>query len=166
MITNLIEPCMRKMILNHLTGNNCPEFLNGLLSSYFYKLTLESGFLEFYGDSRFQSFLRSNASEVFIEKDALKKCSKCTAEHSCFKKYQSFLNQNFKHNQAHIRYLNVTNKLSFEPRFSMLNTNSYYTKSKHLYSLDSLLNLPLPFPISSSLPINLPQRILISLQNC
>ena len=60
------------MILNHLTGNNCPEFLNRLLRSYFYKLTLESGFLEFYGDSRFQSFLRSNASEVFIEKDALK----------------------------------------------------------------------------------------------
>ena len=54
MITNLIEPCMGKMILNHLTGNNCPEFLNGLLRSYFYKLTLESGCLEFYGDSPFQ----------------------------------------------------------------------------------------------------------------
>ena len=46
MITNLIEPRMGKLILNNLIGNNCPEFYNGLLESYFFKLTLESDFLE------------------------------------------------------------------------------------------------------------------------
>ena len=55
MVTNLIESCMGKMILNHLIGNNCPEFLNGLLGSYFYKLTLEKGCLQLYLDSRFQN---------------------------------------------------------------------------------------------------------------
>ena len=30
MITYLIEPCVGKLILNHLNGNNCPEFRNEL----------------------------------------------------------------------------------------------------------------------------------------
>ena len=46
MITNLIEPRMRKVTLNHLIGNNCPEFRNGLLNAYFFKLALGSGCLE------------------------------------------------------------------------------------------------------------------------
>ena len=46
MITNLIEPCMGKLILNHLIGNICSEFRNGLLDSYFFKLTLGSDCLE------------------------------------------------------------------------------------------------------------------------
>ena len=33
---------MGKLILNHLVGNNCPEFRNGLLDSDFFKLTLGS----------------------------------------------------------------------------------------------------------------------------
>ena len=46
MATNLIEPCMGKLILNHLTGNNCPDFRKEDLDSYFFKLTLGSDCLE------------------------------------------------------------------------------------------------------------------------
>ena len=46
MIINLIKPRMRKLILNHLIGNNCPEFRNGLLNSYFFKLNLGNDCLE------------------------------------------------------------------------------------------------------------------------
>ena len=42
MITELVEPRMEKLILNHLTENNCTEFLDGRLDSYFLKLTLRS----------------------------------------------------------------------------------------------------------------------------
>ena len=41
-IANLIEPCMWKLILNHLKVDNCPEFCNGLLDSYCFKLNLRS----------------------------------------------------------------------------------------------------------------------------
>ena len=37
---------MGKLILNHLIGNNYPEFRNGLLDRYFFKLTLGSDCLE------------------------------------------------------------------------------------------------------------------------
>ena len=40
MISNLIETCTQKLILNHLTGNNCPGFCNYILDRYFFKLTL------------------------------------------------------------------------------------------------------------------------------
>ena len=33
MITNLIELCVEKLILNHLNGNNCSDFRNELLDS-------------------------------------------------------------------------------------------------------------------------------------
>ena len=46
MINNLIESSMGKMILHRLIGNNCPEFRNGLLDSYFFKLTLGSDCVE------------------------------------------------------------------------------------------------------------------------
>ena len=46
MIMNLIKPRVGKLLLNNLIGNNCPEFRNGRLDSYFFKLTLESGCLE------------------------------------------------------------------------------------------------------------------------
>ena len=46
MMTDLIEPRMEKLILNHLIGNNCPVFRNGSLGSYFFKLTLGSDYLE------------------------------------------------------------------------------------------------------------------------
>ena len=46
MITTLIKQRMLKLILNHLIGNNCPDFLNGLLDSYFFKLNLGSDCLE------------------------------------------------------------------------------------------------------------------------
>ena len=42
----LPELRMGKLILNHLIWNNCPEFCNGLLGSYFFKLTLESDYVE------------------------------------------------------------------------------------------------------------------------
>ena len=34
------------LILNHLIENNCPQFRDGLLDSYFFKLTLGSDCLE------------------------------------------------------------------------------------------------------------------------
>ena len=43
MITNLIEPRTGK--LKHFIGNNHPEFCNGTLDSYYFKLTLGSDFL-------------------------------------------------------------------------------------------------------------------------
>ena len=48
MITSLIKRCMGKLILNRLIGNNCSGFPNGLLESYFFKLTLKSDCLERY----------------------------------------------------------------------------------------------------------------------
>ena len=39
MITDLIEPDVRKLILHNLTGNNSPEFHNGFLDSYLFKLS-------------------------------------------------------------------------------------------------------------------------------
>lgn len=47
-IKSLIERRIRKLILNHLIKNCCPEFRNGLLYSYFSKLTLGNAFLELY----------------------------------------------------------------------------------------------------------------------
>ena len=38
MITNLIEPRMGKLMLNHLIGKNCPEFLNGLLWDFVFSI--------------------------------------------------------------------------------------------------------------------------------
>ena len=46
MINYLIELPMGKLILNHFIGNNCPEFPDGLLDSYFSKLTLGSDCLK------------------------------------------------------------------------------------------------------------------------
>ena len=46
MITYLVELCVGKMILNHSNENNCPEFGNELLNSYFFKLILGSDCLE------------------------------------------------------------------------------------------------------------------------
>ena len=46
MITNLMELRMGKVILNRLTGNNCREFCNGPLDSYFFRLTLGNDCLE------------------------------------------------------------------------------------------------------------------------
>ena len=48
MINNLIEPCLGKVLLNHLIGNSCPKFRNGLLGIYFSKLTSGSDCLELY----------------------------------------------------------------------------------------------------------------------
>ena len=44
MITNLIKSRLEKLVLNHLIGNNCPMFRNGLLD--FFKLTSGSDYLE------------------------------------------------------------------------------------------------------------------------
>ena len=83
MITNLIEPRMGKLILNYLIGNNCPEFCDGILDSYFIKLTLESDCLELcFLDSRFKNQL----DLVILQKD------------------QSLSNQSFKHSSAHMLF--------------------------------------------------------------
>ena len=46
MSTNLTEPGMGTLTLNHLIGNNSPVFRNGLLGSYFFKWTLGDDCLE------------------------------------------------------------------------------------------------------------------------
>ena len=127
-ITNLIEPRMGKLILNHLTGNNCPEFHNGLLDSYFFKLTLGSDFGNFVSESRFEN----HPDSVILQK------------------YQSFSNQRFKQNSMHMSSLNLTPKLSFKPRFGMY-INGYYTKKKTLDAvLDSLLYFDLNGKLANS----------------
>ena len=86
MITNLIEPCMGKLILNHLFGNTRPEFCNGVLDSYFFKLTLGSDCL--FRESHFQNHPDS----------------------AILQKYQSLSNQNFKHISVHMPSLNLTSR--------------------------------------------------------
>ena len=44
-ITYLISIRMGMSILIHLIQNNCPEFRNGLLDSYFFEQTLRSEWL-------------------------------------------------------------------------------------------------------------------------
>ena len=46
LMTNLIEPRMEKLIINHLIGNNCPEFRHGFLDLYFFKLIVGSDCLK------------------------------------------------------------------------------------------------------------------------
>ena len=46
MTINLRESHMGKLMLNHMIGNNCAEFGEGLLDSYFFKLSLESDSLK------------------------------------------------------------------------------------------------------------------------
>ena len=41
MITNLIELRIGKLILNHFIKNNCPEFPNGILDSYFFQIDIK-----------------------------------------------------------------------------------------------------------------------------
>ena len=41
-----MEPHIDRVILNHFIRNNCPEFSSGLLTKYFFKLTLGSDYLE------------------------------------------------------------------------------------------------------------------------
>ena len=65
MIFNLIETHMGKLILNHLIGNNCPEFRNGLMDSYFFKLTLGIDYLELcFGTVTFKTTLKYNSAHI------------------------------------------------------------------------------------------------------
>ena len=101
---------MGTLIVNHLTQNNYPEFRNGLLDIYFFKLTLGSDCLELFLESCF----KNHPDPV--------KLQKC----------QLLSNQIFKHNLAHMLSLNLTHKLPFEARFCMFTIKVYYSKSKHL----------------------------------
>ena len=65
MIFNLIETHMGKLILNHLIGNNCPEFRNGLMDSYFFKLTLGIDYLELcFWTVTFKTILKYNSAHI------------------------------------------------------------------------------------------------------
>ena len=78
------------------TRCTCSQFDNGLLDSYFFKLTLSSECLEFcFPGSRF----RNHPFSVILLK------------------YQPLSYQSFKHNSVHMATLNFTPKLSFEPTF-------------------------------------------------
>ena len=54
-------------------------------------------------------------------------------------KYQPFSNQNFEQNLAQMPSIHLTPIVSCKPRFCMFIINHYYTKRKHLQSLDSLV---------------------------
>ena len=57
MITDLNEPRMGKLTLNHSIGNNCPEFRDGLLDSSFFETDFRKwlfGTLSL--DSRFDNY--------------------------------------------------------------------------------------------------------------
>ena len=54
------------------------------------------------------------------------------ADSVMLEKYQSLSNQSFEHNLAHEQSLNLTHKLSFEPRSGAFIINVYYTKRKTL----------------------------------
>ena len=65
-------------MLNHLIGNNRPEFCNGLLDSYFFKLTLGS------------DLLWKQVPEVFCEKGVVENFAKFLGKHLC---WSLFLNK-------------------------------------------------------------------------
>ena len=96
---------MGKLILNHLIGNSCPVFHYGHLECHFFKLTLGNDCLELFLDSRFKIYPDS----VMLQKSL------------------SLSNQSFKYNALHMPSLNLTQKLPFEPMFSMFIINVYYT---------------------------------------
>ena len=67
MITTLIKPRNGKLVLDRLIGNNCPEFRNGLLNIYFFKLTLGSDYLEHFLRQSFpKQSLLSNITTIPI----------------------------------------------------------------------------------------------------
>ena len=115
MITNLIEPCMGKLILNHLFGNNCPRVLQWASGQLLFQTTLGSDCLELFLESPFPS--QNHPDSVILQK------------------YQSLSNRNFKHNAVHMLPLNLTSRVSFKSRFRLFMINGYSTKSKRLYSL-------------------------------
>ena len=107
MITNLIELFIWKLILNHLIRNNCSEFLNRLLDSYFFMLTLRSDYLElcfWVVASKIISIL-SNITEIPVA---------------------------FKPDWVHMPSLTLTSKLPLEPRNCMFIINVNYTQGKRL----------------------------------
>ena len=46
LMTNLIEPRMEKLIINHLIGNNCPEFRHGFLDLVLFQTDSRKWLLE------------------------------------------------------------------------------------------------------------------------
>ena len=85
----------------------------------------------------FEEHLRTAASEVTLGSNCLV-LSFWTVTFDHPYKYQSLSNQDFKYNSAHMPSLNLTPKLSFEPRFRIFIINDYDRKSKRLQSLDFL----------------------------
>ena len=96
MITNLIEPRLGKLLSRVLQRTSGQL----LFQTDFRKWLLGTLCL----DSRFQN----HPDSVILQK------------------YQSLSKQSFKHNSAHMPFLNLTSNLSFEPRFHMIIINSYY----------------------------------------
>ena len=89
-----------------MIGNNCLAFFFGLLDSYFSK------------------YFRKWLTGALL----LVSCFQKNPDTVILQKYQSLLNQSFKHILVHVVYLNWISKISFQPRFCMLIINSYYKK--------------------------------------
>ena len=92
---------------------------------------MDSGQLLFQIDSRTWLF-----RTLFLDT-----CFKNPSDSGILWKYQPLSNQSFKHKSANILSLNLSPKLYFELSFCIFIFNGYYTKSKHLQSLDSLFYL-------------------------
>ena len=94
--------------------------------------------------------------EVTVWNFFLDSCFQSHPDSLLLGKYQLRSNQNFKHNSAYIPSVNLTPDFSFEPRFCMFIINGYYTKRKHLQSLDLLFYL-----CSGDFPFKLCHQIII-----
>ena len=87
-ITNLIEPRMGKLMVNHLIGNGCPEFCKQWTSR---QLLFQIDFGKWlFGTLFLGSPFQNHPDSVML------------------KNYQSLSNQSFKHNSAHMPSLGLT----------------------------------------------------------
>ena len=91
------------------------------------EITVQSSAMVFWTVT-FQTDFRKRLFRTLI----LKSCFQNHSDSVTLQKYQLLLNKSFKHNSTHMPSLNLTLKLSFEPKFHMFVINSYCRKSKHL----------------------------------
>ena len=115
----------------------------------FYKNTALKNFAIFTGkhlceifkNTCFEEYLHTAASERTLWSDIFVSGSHFKASWlgNIIRKYQPLSNQSFKQNVEHMLSIYLSPVLSCEPTFRMFIFNGYYTKTKRLQSLDSLL---------------------------
>ena len=75
---------------------------------------------------------QSDSGKLLFRALFLDSCFQNNPDSVMLQKYQTLLNQSFKHNSMHMRPLNLTPKFSFEARLCIFIINFYYTKTKYL----------------------------------